>query len=315
MQYTSINKIQISKLTLGTAQLGSTYGIANRVGKPDDQVACAILKTAVDRGVNCFDTAPSYGNSEEVIGNHFVKYKNSVKPPVIITKLSPLHIEEKINFHSVYFHVKQKVTSSMRKLHLDYIPIFLFHRASDIQLYDGLILESCLKIKEEGMIGSLGVSVYSPQEAELLLHSIGIDVIQVPLNIFDHRLVHSGQLSQLSEKQVIVFARSIFLQGLFFLDTGKLPENLDIAREPLKKLNQFSRDCGISIPELALNFVRDLPGVTSVIIGAETPQQVKNNIDLMNSPGLPPGIKNEILKLFSNLPIELVNPSLWRPQS
>ncbi len=66
MNYTQINGLNISKLTLGIVQLGMEYGIANKSGKPDMEKALEILQTAINKGINSFDTANAYGNSEEV---------------------------------------------------------------------------------------------------------------------------------------------------------------------------------------------------------------------------------------------------------
>jgi aryl-alcohol dehydrogenase-like predicted oxidoreductase len=59
----------ISKMTLGTAQLGLNYGIANNEGKPGEEKALRILDSALASGVNCIDTAADYGDSEKIIGN------------------------------------------------------------------------------------------------------------------------------------------------------------------------------------------------------------------------------------------------------
>lgn len=59
--------MNISKITLGTTQIGFDYGIANVSGKLDFQTAIKLLKFAWDNGINTFDTAPDYGNSEEII--------------------------------------------------------------------------------------------------------------------------------------------------------------------------------------------------------------------------------------------------------
>ena len=55
-------------LMLGTVQFGMNYGVANTTGKPSFEAVKAILKTAYDGGVTALDTAPAYGDSEEVIG-------------------------------------------------------------------------------------------------------------------------------------------------------------------------------------------------------------------------------------------------------
>ena len=57
-----------SKLMLGTVQFGMNYGVANTTGKPSFETVKAILKEAYDGGINALDTAPEYGDSEEVIG-------------------------------------------------------------------------------------------------------------------------------------------------------------------------------------------------------------------------------------------------------
>lgn len=308
MEYVSNHNLRISKLTLGTAQLRSSYGIANVIGKPEYQQAATILRVALESGINSFDTAPAYGDSEKVIGDTLSAYP----PAVIITKLPPVSIAEIDGADSIYLQIKKCIFRSRKYLRLKKIPIYLLHRSSDMQNFNGLVIESCLKMKRKGLIGLLGVSTYSPQDVETVLNIGGIDAVQVPLNLFDHRLIQSGLLNKLKEKQIIVFARSLFLQGLFFLDINKLPPNLNMAYAPLKKLSQFLSDYKLNIFELAIAFVRDLPGVTSLVIGAETPKQVLNNIRLMNSASLAPDIRNQILSLFSDLPLELINPSLWK---
>lgn len=56
---------------LGTVQLGRPYGVANRTGQPALYDVRKIVRTAIDSGVNCFDTAATYGTSEEVLGKVF----------------------------------------------------------------------------------------------------------------------------------------------------------------------------------------------------------------------------------------------------
>jgi len=312
MDYTTIADMHISRLTLGTAQLGFNYGVANRKGKPDRRESIELLNVAASHGVNCFDTAPSYGDSEEIIGSFISSCLHFSEPPTIITKLTPVNLTSNVTFDSVYYLVRDRVIKSVAQLRIEKIPIYLLHRASDIDIYDGFIIGSLLRLKEEGLIGLVGVSVYSPEEVEHALEIRGLEAIQIPINIFDHRLIRRGLLEQLKEKNFIVFARSVFLQGLFFLDPDKLPPGLEPVREHLRRLRKLSYAQEMSIAKLALTFVRDLPGITSVITGAETPNQVEEDIDLMKSPPLPSELREEITSIFSNLPLELINPSLWQ---
>ena len=92
MKFTSIKGLNVSKLSLGTAQLGFDYGIVNVGGKPNLDKSFEILKTAINAGINCFDTAPSYGDSEEIIGS-FVADMFDVESPIIFINrlLSPVN--------------------------------------------------------------------------------------------------------------------------------------------------------------------------------------------------------------------------------
>ena len=73
--------------TLGTAQLGLDYGIANFSGKPDKNSAFEILNQSVKSGVRYYDTAAAYGNSEEILGEYFASHNSDV---FIITKIPPV---------------------------------------------------------------------------------------------------------------------------------------------------------------------------------------------------------------------------------
>lgn len=68
MQTCTWNEYDLSRLMLGTAQLGMAYGVANTAGRPDFRQAVRLIAAAADGGVNCFDTAAAYGDSEVILG-------------------------------------------------------------------------------------------------------------------------------------------------------------------------------------------------------------------------------------------------------
>ncbi|MFW9990208.1 MAG: aldo/keto reductase, partial [Candidatus Odinarchaeota archaeon] len=95
--------MNISKLALGTAQLGFNYGIANINGKPDKNSAMHILDYAYNNGITTFDTAPVYGNSEEILGEFISKKrKKDHKVPIIISKLKSFSRMEEHKFETLY---------------------------------------------------------------------------------------------------------------------------------------------------------------------------------------------------------------------
>lgn len=309
MKYVNLKGLQISKLSLGTAQLGSDYGISNVSGKPNLDKSFEILETAINAGINCFDTASSYGDSEEIIGSFVVNRIGGIAP-IIITKLKA-DLGGNFNFKEIYHELKQTIENSMMRLQINKIPILLLHSASNMTDNDGLILQSLIRLKDEGMVEKIGVSVYSPEEVIKAIDIEDFDAIQIPINIFDHRLIESGLLKSLEQHDFIVFARSIFLQGLFFLDPDTLPENLKLARESLITFRKLSKKYEINVAEMAFAFVRDLPQISSMVIGAETSTQVLENCALIECPKLSEELRYEILEEFSDLPLKIINPSLW----
>ena len=76
------------RLVLGTAQLGLSYGIANKTGRPDQGVATAIVHEAWKNGIREFDTAQVYGDSEVVLGRALAELGISCEAK-IITKIAP----------------------------------------------------------------------------------------------------------------------------------------------------------------------------------------------------------------------------------
>ena len=322
MEYTKIDGYDVSKYTLGTVQLGMEYGIANKAGKPDLTRSFDILKTAVNEGVNTFDTSLHYGESEKILGKFFFDKKNiasTVYKPVICTKF-------KVDVKERYFLdaeleagiekiMRECVEASMQNLKIDKIPIYMLHDPKAIYKYGRIIASVMKKLKNENIIGTAGVSVYNCEEAcEMLKYDV-FEAIQLPMNIFDSRFIKSGLLKQLHQKEIAVFVRSIFLQGLFFLNPNELKGNLKDAKKYLLMLNDLAEREGISVPALALSYIRDMDEVASIVIGAETPEQVKQNAALFNNtPKIKESIVNDISHMFDDIPEHILIPSMWNLQ-
>ena len=231
---------------------------------------------------------------------------------MIISKLPKIKIKEKLTFDNLYFSIKNQVNQSLKNLKIDKIPIYLIHHTPDLFLKDGIIIECLTQIKKEGLINKIGISVYKPEEVEASLKFKDINVIQIPINLFNHYMIKTGLLKELKKRGYIIFARSIYLQGLFFIPLEKLPKNLEIAKEPLKKLRNLIKEYPqIDIAKLALLFVRDMPEITSMVIGVEKVEQIAYNIKLLKEEPLPNKIREEILDEFSELSEEIINPSYW----
>ncbi|MDD3840533.1 MAG: aldo/keto reductase [Clostridia bacterium] len=307
--------VDISKFTLGTAQLGYDYGVANKIGRLSKEQSFDVLKTAVDHGVISLDTAPSYGNSEQILGEFFSNKCSAIKDATVVTKISHVEGDGNIGYSDIENQVAQSVDSSLNRLKMESIPVCLMHNADYVKAFDGAITESMQKLKAEGKIKNIGVSVYTPEDVELVLKMGVFDAIQIPINIFDHRLIKTGLLNELDKSGMIVFCRSVFLQGLFAMNPDEVPPYLEIAKKPLKRLGELAQKAGCTPIDLALIYIRDLKEIDSLVIGCETPEQVENNAKLLNSPPLEKDLKDEISDAFKDSPLELINPAMWANKS
>jgi aryl-alcohol dehydrogenase-like predicted oxidoreductase len=115
----------------------------------------------------------------------------------------------------------------------------------------------------------------------------------------------------MKETNKIVFARSVYLQGLFFLNPADLTGNLISAFPYLQKLKILSEEVGMTIHEMSFSFVRDLFGISSIVVGAENVTQVNDNIKLLDAPVLNPEFRSKISNIFKDVPKTVITPALW----
>ena len=266
-----------SKLVLGTAQLGLDYGIANKERRPSEKEAFRIMKSAVESGILYFDTAHSYGNSEIIIGkflNIYKAYKNKIN---IITKMAPLKkkkLDEK--------DINNRFFESLNRLGQESIYCYMIHNFSDIENNCDEIGKVFLKLKENGYIKKIGVSVYDNFQIKFLLNNFSFDLIQLPISIFDQRLINNNSLLELKKKNIEIHARSVFLQGLMFLNENALPKKLTKFKNYIEKLNIISSKFKFSKEEIALLFVNAINKIDKIVIGVEKIDQLQRNVKILN---------------------------------
>jgi aryl-alcohol dehydrogenase-like predicted oxidoreductase len=139
-----------------------------------------------------------------------------------------------------------------------------------------------------------------------LLKKFTPDIVQLPLNVFDQRLVHGGWLKRLKDEGVEIHVRSVFLQGLLLMSLDDIPVYFDPIRPLLARWHGSARDQGMSTIQAALAFVRDLPEIDTVLIGVESLPQLQVCLDNFSNP-LPFDAKG----LACDDPA-FVNPAFWR---
>ena len=278
-----------SKIALGTAQFGLDYGFSNTDGQVHSSEVKNILSVAKDNNITLLDTASGYGNSEETLGEIGI---NNFK---VVTKT----VSIKLGIDNVM----QTFEQSLNSLQIESVDGLLIHNIEDIQDKEfDLLYEELNNLKQDGLINKIGFSTYTPNQVDFLLDNFDFDLIQVPFNVFDVRLIEGGQLQALKNKNIEIHARSVFLQGVL-LDLNNLPPYFSTWRAQFKKYLKVVENSGFTLLEYALNFALNTDELDKILVGVNNTNQL---IDIINSSN-----KGSNLMAFSINDVDLLNPSLW----
>ena len=311
MKYIDLDGKKLSGLTLGTVQLGMNYGIANHDGKPDEAKSFAILRAALENGVTSLDTARGYGDSEEVIGRFLKTWKGN--PPFIATKIPKLQGDTPVELEKFALN---SIETSLQNLGLSKVNTVMLHSAGDIALHGAAAEHAMRSVLNHGYTDQVGVSVYTAAEVEEMLKYDIYSVTQLPMSIFDQRLIANHTLEKLSSRNYTVFVRSVFLQGLFFLnpDTVEDPILVEHAVPKIRLLQEIAHREGLTVAQLAIAFMRDCGGISSLVLGADTSEQVLNNIACFDTPPLNSDTLSRLKADFSDVDIPEIMKVLSRPK-
>jgi len=311
MKYTEIAGKKLSDMSLGTVQLGLNYGIANQNGQPDEKQSFEMLQTALENGVTSFDTARAYGTSEDVLGHFFAQYKGEL--PFITTKILGIEGLPEKEIEKAAFTIAE---TSLEKLGLKKVNCIMLHRGSNLFENGNTVAKVMEKLIKNGYTDTVGVSIYDGTELEKMFEYDVYTATQIPMSIFDQRLFFSGLTDKLYEKHITTFVRSVFLQGLFFLDPEKItdPILLEHAAPKIKLLQKCAEKENMNIAELAITYIRNIKGVTSLVLGADTADQVKNNAAYFETKTLSEETCELIKKEFARIDIPEIMKVLSRPK-
>ena len=291
-----------SRIGLGTAQFGLNYGISNLTGKTPIKDVTEILQYCFQNNISTIDTAHTYGDSEQAIGLGF----NS-KLFDVITKTIPT-FQKEIRSDQIKI-VCDGVFESLRRLRLDRLYGLLVHHCEDLANPGGdLLFKSLNEIKSKGFLSKIGVSVYSIEEIEFILENYEVDLIQIPMNVFDQRLLRSGMLQRIKNSGIEIHVRSAFLQGVVFMEPKNLPLKMANHSVHLTNFQLAIQKLGISPISACLAFLMQQPEIDKVICGVNSLSQLK---ELIETASILPLIDR---KFFDTLAVEdenFLNPSNW----
>ncbi len=264
------------KWVLGSANFGLAYGIAN--GKKLSRAEVfTILESAQSVGVWGLDTAKVYGDAEQVIGEYFKEHGKRFR---VITKLPAKKYEDPKE-------VEREITDSLRVMNVDSIDVLLLHSYETVQQSGKVIVPVLQTLWKEKVIGRYGLSVYHPEEAIEAARNFKEGVaVEFPINLFDRRFLKGNLIKRLKSEGAFLLARSVFLQGLFFMKEQALQGDLRKVKKRIKKIAELAEQSNLRREWLPLAFVVTQPSIDGVVIGVDSADHLETNLQAIRKENL-----------------------------
>lgn len=252
------------KIAVGTVQFGLNYGAFNCSGQvPLDQVR-QMLELARLAGVSTLDTAHAYGNSEALLGE--------LEAPLsfrIVTKVPPLSEMDAAAQLTAFF------SESLRRLGVQSVHGLLVHRPADLLGPCGAAIWTAMeRLRASGQVNFIGFSAYGPDEALAVLQRYPVQLVQLPLSVFDTRHLDRGVLEACQTNCVEVHARSVLLQGFVLSEPEHLQGYLRKWAPLLRRFRARCEELNVLPLQAAVGYASGLVQVAQVVMGVDSPTQL-----------------------------------------
>jgi aryl-alcohol dehydrogenase-like predicted oxidoreductase len=300
MRYNRLGRsgLFVSELCLGTMTFGGTDGIWGQIGQLGQGAADEIVKTAVDGGINFFDTANVYasGRSEEILGQSIRNLGLPREELVIATKVHGQMGEGPNARGASRGHIMNQAKASLKRLQLDHIDLYQIHGFDPATPIEET-LEALDTLVQHGHVRYLGLSNWAAWQ---VMKAVGIAEMRRLAPIVSLQAYYSLAGRDL-EREIVPMLLSEgvglmvwsplaggFLSGKFDRE-GKTSEGRRVAFDfpPLDKDRAYDaidvmRDMaaakGCTVPQIAIAWLLHRPVVTSVLLGAKRVDQLTDTL-------------------------------------
>ncbi len=296
--------LKVSEIAFGGVSIGLPY--ADQPMPPEVE-SIRLLNRALDAGINFYDTARMYGESEVLIGKAFRNRRDEV---IISTKAGYfLNVDGTIPAdNEVRSKIRHSLEESLRSLQTDYVDVFMLHQADKKILENKAILNVFSLLKKEGLVRFTGASTYEPAESLLCVESGSWDVIQMPLNLLDQRHLQALKLAEMNGVGVII--RSVLFRGMLTGRPLNLHPDLHEIETHIELLRNWNVDYYPDLLTLAVKYVLSCPAVSAALIGMDKTEHLEKAIQVVANKDLDSTMKTELEGMAFKNP-ELLNFNQW----
>jgi aryl-alcohol dehydrogenase-like predicted oxidoreductase len=255
------------------------------------------------------DTANNYGDAEAVIGRWLnMRRANNETLPWIVTKVGPFNHGSADILRD---DILRQTEGCCKNLGVDTLDCLMLHNFEDYEKNPDVIRKVFEEMKAQNMYRYSAISAYSRHDYGMIADS-GFDATQIPLNVFDWGQIENGGLQKIADAGMMIFTRSVFLQGLVFHTPEDLDPRMEFCFPYLRKFIALCKEFELDPAALALSFVLSLPGVTQAVMGCDNVSQVEANCALFDrTVQLTTEQMDKLHDAFYNIDPRVVNPGSW----
>jgi len=298
---------QVAEVSFGAWQIGGVH-----YGQVSEKDAHATIQAYLEQGGNLLDTARGYTDSERLLGEYF--QRNGEREDVFIASKSwQLKAED----------ARRDLETTLRLLQSDYVDLYYLHSPPDDPDEMNRVLDTYEEFKAEGKIRAIGASVKGPDVTQKTvdlcrqyIRSGRVDVLMVIYSIF--RQKNGEMLREAAENGVGIVARTAlesgFLTGKYapgHVFTGK-DHRTRWGKERLTRILGYVQELEqwavvspyTTLAQVAIRFALDQEGVSSVVVGARTAQQIKKSIEAASLPPLGQELRERLISTYSDCTAE-----------
>jgi len=273
--------MEVSEIAFGGVEIGMPYGIGveNTSDMLTETEAVHLLHTALGEGVNFFDTARMYGNSETIMGKAFRDRRERV---IIASKC--VHFKDENGKIPEHTRLKKIIETSLQEslaaLQTDYIDVFMLHQADESLLVNEDVCRIYTDLKHAGVIRATGASTYSVTQTEKAIEVGAWDVIQLPFNLMDQRQATAFALA--NQKGIGIVVRSVLFKGILSQRSRNLHPALQDVAAHIKYYDALLNDSMKDLPVLATKFALSHEEVSSILVGIDRMEYLYASLEAAN---------------------------------
>jgi len=305
MEYRPLGKTGLLASVAGLGCGGNSRLGLGRGASFDDCVA--VVRTAVDLGVNFLDTAEAYG-TEEIVGAAARSYD---RDRLVISTKAIFRAGEDTGET-----VTRRVDAALRRLGLDYVDIFHFHAVNRAayEYHRDVLAPALTRLKEQGKVRHIGITETGPNDPEQKMLTQAIQDLPWEVTMLAYSLVNQGarrRIFPVTLRRGIgtllmfvvrnIFSNAAYRRDVFakLVEQGHLDASILSNGDPLGFL--VSEGAAESITDAAYRYARHEQGADVILFGTGDKAHVKENIDSILRPSLPPPILEQLHARFGHL--------------